>query len=371
VAATNACFTFGEQGIAVPAKPNLTTQASAAVPAGGAITDTATLTGGYNPGGTITFTLYGPADPGCAGPPVFSSTKPVGSPTVSDAYTPPEAGVYKWVAAYTGDANNLSASGGCGDPNENVTVSALMPTVTAFVHGTPRVGSPLTGSAVLGGAYKPSGTITFRIYGAGDTTCAGAPVFSQTVPVATPTSSGPYGPPAPGTYRLVAAYSGDRANAPATSSCGDPRGTVAVTGAGHAFPTSSAPGQPGPTTGRKCVPAKMALALTKAIVAALTGRPGSAFRATCGGGVRIVLRSREIRPGFLGVPRHDGYTTIGDTLTNVPANGQVAFSINSQGIGLRRYAKSIKTSLLAFVIVHVKPNANESAAESIRVFSLR
>jgi len=114
----------------------------------------------------------------------------------------------------------------------------------------------------------------------------------------------------------------------------------------------------------------MAGALTKAIAAALTGEPGSAFKATCAGGVRIVLRSREIRPGFTGIPKHNGYTTIGETLTEVPASGQIAFSINPQGIALRRYAKHIRASLIVFVIVHVTPRDTQSATESVRVFTL-
>src|SRR5206468_5598536 len=160
---------------------------------------------------TITFTLYGAADPGCAGAPVFSSTKPVASSTISAAYAPPDVGAYHWIASYSGDANNLPVKGRCGDPDETTTVTAVAtPSVTAIV-----LEAPLT------------------------------------------------------------------------------------------------PSTPGLTQGPGCVPQDMARALARAIAAALTGKPGSAFRATCGGGVRIVLRAREIRPGFPGIPRHDGYTTIG------------------------------------------------------------
>ena len=53
------------------------THASAPVAAGGTITDTATLSGGVNPTGTITFTLFGPNNPTCTGPAIFTSTVPV------------------------------------------------------------------------------------------------------------------------------------------------------------------------------------------------------------------------------------------------------------------------------------------------------
>src|SRR3989442_618375 len=42
------------------ATPTLTTSATATATAGQTIQDMATLAGGVNPGGTITFTLYGP-----------------------------------------------------------------------------------------------------------------------------------------------------------------------------------------------------------------------------------------------------------------------------------------------------------------------
>ncbi len=44
---------------------------------GGNISDTATVAGGVNPTGTMTFTAYGPNDPTCVGTPAFSSTTTV------------------------------------------------------------------------------------------------------------------------------------------------------------------------------------------------------------------------------------------------------------------------------------------------------
>ena len=56
------------------ASPTLTTTASAGGPVGTPITDKATLAGGATPTGTITFNLYGPNDPTCAGTPLTTTT---------------------------------------------------------------------------------------------------------------------------------------------------------------------------------------------------------------------------------------------------------------------------------------------------------
>ncbi|HWH19660.1 MAG TPA: hypothetical protein VN671_03945, partial [Solirubrobacterales bacterium] len=63
-------------GSASAAEPTLTmsTRASAGVTVGtGFIRDTAIISGGVNPGGTITFRAYGPHDPNCTSTPAFTS----------------------------------------------------------------------------------------------------------------------------------------------------------------------------------------------------------------------------------------------------------------------------------------------------------
>ncbi len=60
--------------VIVPADPQLITSASAAVPLGGAVHDTAFLSGGVKPTGTINFRLYNPGDRTCTGSPAFTST---------------------------------------------------------------------------------------------------------------------------------------------------------------------------------------------------------------------------------------------------------------------------------------------------------
>ena len=50
-----------------------------------------------------------------------------GGAATSAPYTPPQAGTYQWVAAYSGDANNLPVSGTCGAANESVVVRPPAP----------------------------------------------------------------------------------------------------------------------------------------------------------------------------------------------------------------------------------------------------
>jgi uncharacterized repeat protein (TIGR01451 family) len=107
------------------ASPAVTTNASASIVLGaGSLSDSATLSGGSSPTGTITFNLYGPDNATCSGTPVFTSTKTVsGNGTyTSDSFTPTAAGTYRWIANYSGDANNNATANNCNEANENVTV---------------------------------------------------------------------------------------------------------------------------------------------------------------------------------------------------------------------------------------------------------
>ena len=58
----------------------------------------------------MTFALYGPGDDGCATPLTSAGVAVSGNGIYSSApFAASAAGVYRWVAAYGGDANNLSA----------------------------------------------------------------------------------------------------------------------------------------------------------------------------------------------------------------------------------------------------------------------
>ena len=116
----------------LPATASLATTASPSVAVGGAVTDTATVTGLVNPaaGGTFTFRLFGPASgPTCTGSPLFTSTVPAQlsgttATATSGAFTTTTPGTHRWVASYDGDARNLPLSGACGDAGESVEVTA-------------------------------------------------------------------------------------------------------------------------------------------------------------------------------------------------------------------------------------------------------
>ena len=67
----------------------------------------------------------------------------------------------------------------------------------------------MTDTAILAGAFNPPGTIIFRLYGPGDTACAGPTVFSDNQPAgAGPITSASFTPTASGIYRWIASYSG-------------------------------------------------------------------------------------------------------------------------------------------------------------------
>ena len=332
---------------------------------GGSINDTAVVVHGVAPTGTITFNLYGAGDTKCAAAPVFTQSVAFALPATSPPYTPTKAGTYTWVASYSGDAANAPVTGGCGDPGETVNVAAVTPTIAATASPATGLGGTINDSATLSGGFNPTGTITFKLYGVTDQTCAGAPIFTMAVPVSKPaTVSTPVKPTVAGTYHFIATYNGDAANNPVSTGCGDAGAAVVVGGS-----SPSGPG-PTPTSPAACDPAAMGKALLSSLINVLTGGPNTAFKATCSAGVRIVLRAKEIRPGNRGFPHHDGFTTISNTLTHSTPTGQIAFSFNSQGVALRNYATAKGVKLTVFAVVHVRPDRTLQSSEAVQIFSL-
>jgi uncharacterized repeat protein (TIGR01451 family) len=207
------------------ASPTITTAENQAVLVGNTISDSATLSGGFNPTGTITFRAYGPDDATCAAAAVFISA-PVAVNNGNNTYgpvsfSPAVAGVYRWIATYSGDANNNGVAGLCNDTGETDTVNKVSPTIATSANETVTIGASISDSATLSGGLNPTGTITFRAYGPDDATCAGAPAF---VSAATPVAGGGAGPvsfvpTAVGVYRWIASYSGDANNNPVVGLC--------------------------------------------------------------------------------------------------------------------------------------------------------
>ncbi|HEV2032842.1 MAG TPA: hypothetical protein VGU71_01370, partial [Candidatus Dormibacteraeota bacterium] len=232
--ATTACGDLGESTTVTKASPTITTSATATATAGGVISDTATLAGGFGPTGTITFNLFGPNNVTCAGIPAFTSTKAVVSGIstyTSDGFIPLAAGAYSWIAAYNGDANNNAATSACIDPAETSTVSKASPTITSTATASANTGGTISDTATLAGGVATTGAITFTLFGPNNATCSGTALFTSTKPVSGNGTypSDPFIPVSSGTYYWVASYSGDLGNSTATTACGDPGETSTVT----------------------------------------------------------------------------------------------------------------------------------------------
>ena len=189
--------------------------------------DTASLAGGSNPIGTITFTLF--FNGGAA--PVDTETVAVngdGTYSTPTGFLLPATGAitgtYQWNAAYSGDTLNNPASDN-NDPAERLTVVPAAPAIATTPNPTSTtVGNTLQDVATLSGTYFPTGSITFTL------SLNGTVVDTETVTVI---GNGPYTTPtgftatAPGVYQWNAVYSGDSNNSPA-SDMGDPKEQVVV-----------------------------------------------------------------------------------------------------------------------------------------------
>ncbi len=233
-----------EQATIGPASPGITTsQHPATAVVGSAVADQATVTGGFSPTGTVTFTLYG--DASCSGSPLFTDTENLSGGTATSAgYTTTATGTDYWVAAYNGDAGNNPVTSDC--TSEPVSVIPASPGITTSQHpATAVVGSAVADQATVTGGFSATGTVTFTLYG--DASCSGSPLFTDTENLSggTATSAG-YTTTATGTDYWVATYNGDAGNNPVTSDCtSEP---VSVTPASPGITTLSSAGGPVGTT---------------------------------------------------------------------------------------------------------------------------
>ncbi len=222
--------------IPLPATPALSSQASASgLPVGMPVFDTATLGFGRDPTGSITFSLFDRTDSACAGGPIFTSTVPVvgNGDYTSASVVIHVAGTYRWIARYSGDADNNPATSLCSNSGAAVAVAKRNPTLSGAASPVDASGA-LTDTATVngGGPSGPTGTVTFRVFGPGNSVCSGPPVFTSTKPVS---GSGSYLSDAfraatGGVYQWVVTYSGDANNNAAGTVCTDPANTVQVPG---------------------------------------------------------------------------------------------------------------------------------------------
>jgi hypothetical protein len=206
-----------------PASPTLVgTPNPTSVTLGAAATtlkDSAVLSGGSSPTGTVTFTLYKGS--------TLLDTESVtvsgnGTYTTPAGYTLPttgtETGTYQWDVSYNGNTNNNPASEN-NNAAEQVVVSKAGPTVVATPNPTTvtlgTTATTLKDSAVLSGGYNQTGSITFTLN-------LGSTVLdTETVTVSgNGTYTTPTGYTLPntgtvtGTYQWNVSYNGDTNNNP-------------------------------------------------------------------------------------------------------------------------------------------------------------
>ena len=190
-----------------------------------ALKDTAALSGtAIAPTGSVTFTLYSnstctTAVTGVSGSGVISGS----SASFSVKWKPAAAGTYFWIASYPGDANNAAVLTVCG--SESVVVTA-QPTISTTANPkSAGTGTTLQDTATLANTSNLLGTgsITFTLFGPGDTSCKTALHTEATTAIKTngpfSTTTG-FAAKTNGTYQWTASFSGDANNAAVSSKCG-------------------------------------------------------------------------------------------------------------------------------------------------------
>ena len=230
LAATGKCNDDGENDTVLKVNPTIATQASASVEVGGQISDTATVSGGTNPTGTVTFNLYGPDDATCGNAAIFTSAnRPLnGGTATSAAFTTTQAGTYRWRATYNGDANNNAVTGACNAANENVVVTKKSPSIATSLVGGGESGASITvtlgtsvhdTSTLTGATANAGGTVHYQVFDNPQCTGTAVDAGTKTVTNGVPANSDPITFNTAGKFYWQADYSGDANNNAATSSC--------------------------------------------------------------------------------------------------------------------------------------------------------
>jgi len=213
------CNAANQTSSVAKASPGLSGQASDGT-VGGAIHDEVTVTGGFSPGGEVSFSVFAPGDSSCSTAlETFTVAIQSGAAKTPD-YVPQQAGQYRWTASYGGDADNEGAALGCNAANQTSSVAKASPTLSGSASPSVTVGQTITDSVTLSGGFQAGGELVFRAYGPGNATCTGSPAYEASVSVA---GAGPYSPtgfsPGPGTYRWTVSYGGDANNETAVLAC--------------------------------------------------------------------------------------------------------------------------------------------------------
>jgi hypothetical protein len=214
-------YTVNQATPSISSTPNVTSVnlGSATPPV---LTDTATISGGDNPGGTLNFTLFDTSSGTTVDTETLTSVNGNGLYSTPTGYTLPTgqgiAGLYQWEVTYTGDNNNAGVSDNT-DPAEQVSVNDAQPTLSStptpatYTLGTSS--GALKDAVTLSGGYHAQGTIVFTLVYNGTTV--------DTETLANVNGNGSYSTPTgytlaatgtvTGTYQWNAQYSGDTNNA--------------------------------------------------------------------------------------------------------------------------------------------------------------
>ncbi|HEX6666845.1 MAG TPA: hypothetical protein VF081_09650 [Solirubrobacterales bacterium] len=203
------------------AKPTIAGAVKQRVVVGAKFRDTATLLGGYTPGGSVTFRIYGPVASGCDKPAFVDTVAIIGNGTFnSDPFVALRPGRYSFVASYSGDTANQGTTEPCDSPAQVVVVQKRTPRVKPRAQLIDR--RRISIRASLAGTVSPTGRITFSLYPPGDKRCKRKPAFSGAVTVKAngtfPLAQ--YIATKSGRYRLRVGYSGDERNKRFKGSCG-------------------------------------------------------------------------------------------------------------------------------------------------------
>lgn len=215
-----------ESGAAPPKEtPAITsTTSSTSLTVGGSLDDRSVVSGGYGPGGTITWRVYAAGDTNCSGTAYFTSgpqSVDNDSTYTSGAYASDAAGSYIWGFSYSGDASNNPVRG-CGGSGDSFTVNEAAPVLSTSASSIVDVGQSVTDTAILSNAYDPTGTITYSLYGPSPTaSCANlVGEVTQSVTGDGSYTSSPLTPVEAGTYWWMTDYGGDSNNEATSNTCG-------------------------------------------------------------------------------------------------------------------------------------------------------
>jgi hypothetical protein len=259
----------------------------------------ATLAGGSDPTGAITFTVFGPQ----SSPPTscVSGGTTVGTGNAygdgtyqpSATFTPPSPGEYWWYASYGGDAGDEPSASRCGaGMAETTVVPKVAPTLSVSGPLGGVAESPISASSIaatLAGGSAPTGAIAFTVFGPQSLPPSSCVSGGTAVGTASVNGNGAYQPSAdftpaaPGEYWWYASYAGDAGDEPAASACG-PLMAQTFVAAAPTTPSSSGSGSSGSGSGGESGTGAKTLAPTLSAVKlgskSSTGKKGIALKLT-------------------------------------------------------------------------------------------